>query len=269
MTKVLLVGCGNMGHAMLSGWIGSGRLDAGEVTVVEPDADLRKRARELGVATFGKAEDLPVRLKPRLVIMAVKPQVMGEVLPLYRGYADTGSAFLSIAAGTRIELFERLLGKAVPVVRCMPNTPAAIGQGMMVTAANRHVDAALAAFVRDLLSASGTVTSVADESLMDAVTAVSGSGPAYVFHFIECLVAAAVEAGLPEETAGLLAVQTVFGAAMLAKESGETPEALRRQVTSPGGTTAAALGVFMAEDRLGRLVAEAVLAAKRRAEELG
>jgi pyrroline-5-carboxylate reductase len=269
ITEVLLVGAGNMGFAMLSGWIGSGRLDPADAAVVEPDPALRRRATELGVPAFAAAEDLPGKSKARLVVLAVKPQIMAGVVPLYRRFAETGSAFLSIAAGTRMALIEELLGDKVPVVRCMPNTPAAIGQGMMVTVANARVGPELAAFVDDLLAASGAVARIDDERLMDAVTAVSGSGPAYVFHFIECLTDAGIAAGLAPGTAGLLAMQTVYGAAMLAKESGEAPGALRRQVTSPNGTTAAALSVLMGEERLKRLVAEAVEAARRRAAELG
>jgi pyrroline-5-carboxylate reductase len=151
----------------------------------------------------------------------------------------------------------------------MPNTPAAIGKGMIVVFAKANVTAERRAFVHTLLSASGAVAEISDESLMDAVTAVSGSGPAYVFHFIECLTAAAITAGLPEATAKLLAMQTVFGAASLAAESGEEPSELRRQVTSPNGTTAAALGVLMGEDRLKLLVTKAVEAARARSVELG
>ena len=154
-------------------------------------------------------------------------------------------------------------------MRCMPNTPAAIGKGMMVTFANANVTEETKHFVADLLSASGEVATIDDESLMDAVTAVSGSGPAYVFHFIECLTAAAEKAGLPEKTAKLLAMQTVYGAASLAAESSEDPGVLRQQVTSPNGTTAAALAVLMGEDRLKILLGEAVEAARARSVELG
>jgi pyrroline-5-carboxylate reductase len=140
---------------------------------------------------------------------------------------------------------------------------------MMVTFANSQVTQDAAGFVRALLSASGRVAEVSDEALMDAVTAVSGSGPAYVFHFIECLTAAAEAAGLPAETAKLLAMQTVYGAAALAEASGEEPGELRRQVTSPNGTTAAALSVLMGEDRLKTLLTEAVEAARARSVELG
>ena len=140
---------------------------------------------------------------------------------------------------------------------------------MMVTVSNARVAQDVGEFVNGLLSASGAVTSVDDEALMDAVTAVSGSGPAYVFHFIECLTAAGEKAGLPRDTAALLAMQTVYGAASLAAESTETPETLRRQVTSPNGTTAAALHVLMDDDRLKLLVEEAVEAARKRSVELG
>src|SRR5690606_14494685 len=149
------------------------------------------------------------------------------------------------------------------------NTPAAIGKGMMVVYANPHVSKAALASIDALLETSGAVAHIDDEGLMDAVTAVSGSGPAYIFHFIECLTAAARSVGLPEETAKLLAMQTVFGAASLAAESSEAPGTLREQVTSPNGTTAAALGVLMGNDRLKTLVTEAVEAARARSEELG
>jgi pyrroline-5-carboxylate reductase len=153
-------------------------------------------------------------------------------------------------------------------MRCMPNTPAAIGKGMMVLYSNRLVSNATKTLVADLLSASGEVATIDDESLMDAVTAVSGSGPAYIFHFIEALTTAAQKAGLPANTAKLLAMQTVYGAASLAAESSEEPGVLRQQVTSPNGTTAAALAVLMGEDRLTKLLTEAVDAARLRSIEL-
>lgn len=265
--KVILVGCGNMGYAMLSSWLASARLFPGEVAVVEPNVELRRRAAELGAACFADADGLAGDLEPLVVIFAVKPQVMRQVVPAYRRFVGA-CAFLSIAAGTRIALFEDLLGSEAAVIRCMPNTPAAIGKGMMVVVPNRNVSAESEAFVLDLLAASGKVAKVENEDLMDAVTAVSGSGPAYVFHFIECLTTAAEKAGLPSDTARLLAMQTVHGAASLAAESNEDPGKLREQVTSPKGTTAAALEILMGDGRLENLVTEAVLAARRRAEEL-
>lgn len=266
---VVLAGCGNMGFAMLSGWLKSGKLNPHEVYVVEPNEALRARAEAPGAQVSAAAADMPAEIAPKLVIFAVKPQVMRDVVPAYQRFAGMGTTFLSIAAGTRVQVFEELLGKSASIVRCMPNTPAAIGKGMMVTYANQNVPDDAKSFVADLLSASGEVATIDDEGLMDAVTAVSGSGPAYVFHFIESLTAAAEVAGLPAETAKLLAMQTVYGAAALAAESDETPGKLREQVTSPNGTTAAALGVLMGGDRLKTLVTEAVEAARKRSVELG
>ncbi|MCO6389797.1 pyrroline-5-carboxylate reductase [Aliihoeflea aestuarii] len=265
--RVILVGCGNMGHAMLVGWLSSGQLNGSEIAVVEPDAALRERAAKAGVATHETAEG-PGAEKPDLVIFAVKPQVMGDVVPAYRRFAPNAT-FLSVAAGTPIATFEKLLGTDAAIVRCMPNTPAAIGKGMMVTVANGNVPEKTKAFVANLLSASGEVAEIPDENLMDAVTAVSGSGPAYVFHFIECLAKAGETAGLPVDVAKLLAMQTVYGAGCLAAASDDEPGELRRQVTSPNGTTAAALSVFMDEGRLETLVADAVEAARVRSAELG
>ncbi len=265
---ILLAGCGNMGFAMLSGWVKAGKLAPDDVMVVEPNEELRRRATGLGASAVAAVSDLPPTVAPRLVVFAVKPQLIRAVAPEYRRFAETGSTFLSIAAGTRIALFEQLLGSSAAVMRCMPNTPAAIGKGMMVVFSNRHVSAETESFAHDLLSASGAVARINNEDLMDAVTAVSGSGPAYVFHFIECLAAAGEKAGLPVETAKLLAMQTVYGAACLAAESGEEPAELRKQVTSPNGTTAAALAVFMEDGRLRGLVADAVEAARSRSVEL-
>jgi pyrroline-5-carboxylate reductase len=266
--RLILVGCGNMGHAMLDGWLRSGRLMPGEVFVVEPNEALRDRAYRLGVGTAASAGELPADMDPTLVILAVKPQVMRTVVPDYARFAAR-SAFLSIAAGVPIATMQDILGSDAAIIRCMPNTPAAIGKGMMVTFANANVNDETKAFVAELLESSGAVAEIDSEDLMDAVTAVSGSGPAYIFHFIESLTAAGEAAGLPGETAKLLAMQTVYGAACLAQESGEQPGRLREQVTSPNGTTAAALAVLMGEDRLTKLVTEAVEAARARSVELG
>ncbi|GGA78758.1 pyrroline-5-carboxylate reductase [Brucella endophytica] len=264
---VVLVGCGNMGFAMLRGWLDSGALEPQDIHVVEPAEALRERAAGLGVHTVADAGALASDLKPRMVLIAVKPQMMADVLPAYARFAD--ATFVSIAAGTPVALFEKLLGEKTAIMRVMPNTPAAIGKGMLVTYRNANVTDADAAFIAGLLETSGEVASIADESLMDAVTAVSGSGPAYVFHFIECLTDAGVAAGLDRTMAELLARQTVYGAGALAAESQDSPSRLREQVTSPKGTTAAALEVLMGEDRLKNLVTEAVEAAKKRSIELG
>ena len=267
--KVVLAGCGNMGYAMLQGWLKSDRLEAPEIAVVEPNDALRERAAKLGVWVGANVDELQADISPKLVIFAVMPQVMREIVPAYRRFAGKGTTFLSVAAGTGIKVFEDILGAGTPVIRCMPNTPAAIGKGMMVTCSNPHVTKDAQGFAAELLAASGEVASVDDEALMDAVTAVSGSGPAYIFHFIECLTAAGEKAGLPAETAELLAMQTVYGAASLAAASDEAPGRLREQVTSPNGTTAAALRVLMGGDRLKTLVEEAVEAARKRSVDLG
>lgn len=265
---VILVGCGNMGFAMLKGWLDSGILKAKDVYVVEPTEALRDRAAGAGVHAFADADALPGDLKPRMVLVAVKPQVMAKVLPAYKRFASAAT-FVSVAAGIPVALFESELGQDAAVLRCMPNTPAAIGKGMLVTYKNANVGDEDEAFIARLLETSGKVARVDEEALMDAVTAVSGSGPAYVFHFIEALTDAGVTAGLPRETAALLAMQTVMGAGALADASTDTPSKLREQVTSPNGTTAAALEVLMGGERLKTLVAEAVEAARKRSVELG
>jgi pyrroline-5-carboxylate reductase len=267
--SILLAGCGNMGFAMLQGWISSGALAPKSVMAVEPNGVLRERAQALGVQVVSDASELPVEQQADVIVMAVKPQIMEQVLKGYQRYASGGSTFVSIAAGISIRTFLQILGDATPVIRCMPNTPAAIGKGMLVYYQNSLVDAGTEAFVRTLLSKSGRVAKVEKEALIDAVTAVSGSGPAYVFHFIECLTQAGVETGLPREIAAELAMQTVVGSGALAAESPETPTRLREQVTSPNGTTAAALEVLMGEGRMQKLVSEAVAAAHKRAIELG
>lgn len=267
--RLVLAGYGNMGSAMLSGWLKAGKLAPAAVFVVEPNAELRKRAEALGCSAAAGAGAIPADAVPALVVIAVKPQVIRDVTAGYIRFNDGRTTFLSIAAGTPVATFEGILGDHAPILRCMPNTPAAIGKGMMVLFPNRLVSEDTKRLVADLLSANGQVADIGDEGLMDAVTAVSGSGPAYIFHFIEALTVAAEKAGLPGKVAKLLAMQTVYGAASLAAESREEPGVLRQQVTSPNGTTAAALAVLMGEDRLTRLLTEAVEAARLRSIELG
>jgi len=262
---VLLVGCGNMGRAMLEGWLAAKpTLNA---YVVEPSDELRDRAAALGAAAVSAPADLPAGMSPDLAFLAVKPQIMPSVLPDYAGFG--GATFVSIAAGTTVATLRAGLGPDAAVNRCMPNTPAAIGAGMMVCWGTDNVTDAAKALTSDLLTASGEVAWIDDEALMDAVTAVSGSGPAYIFHFIEALTAAAVKAGLPEKLSKTLAMQTVMGAGRLATESDTPAGTLREQVTSPGGTTAAGLSVLRDTGRLEALLTETVEAARARGEELG
>ncbi len=255
-----------MGFAMLQGWLSSD--PSLRFHVVEPDDTLRRRAADAGATAVAGAEDL-VAESPALIFLAVKPQAMAGVVPAYSGYVEKGSTFVSIAAGTTIVTLLTLLGRKAPVIRCMPNTPAAIGAGMMVCCHNDAVSETAIDLTTQLLASSGAVEWVDGEGLMDAVTAVSGSGPAYFFHFVECLADAGAKAGLPHDVALRLARQTAMGAGRLVAESDDEPAELRRKVTSPGGTTAAALSVFMDDGRLRSLVEDAVLAARDRGVELG
>ena len=263
---LLLLGCGKMGGAMLSGWLESGIVDAG-VTVVDPlgAPDFAGKAK---VTVYTALDDVPDGLAPEVVVFAVKPQQMAEAAPGTRRFAAAGTVFLSIAAGTPIRYFAKLLGREAAIVRAMPNTPAAIGQGITVACPNAAVSDAQLALCRALLGAVGEVLTIDDESLIDPVTAVSGSGPAYVFLLIECLAEAGAQAGLPPPLAARLALVTIAGAGQLALRGDDSPEQLRRNVTSPGGTTAAALEVLMAESGLQSLMTRAVAAATRRGREL-
>ncbi len=251
---------------MLKGWLAEpSGIDA---HVVEPADALRERAEQAGAKVYSDHTALADGFEPDMIILAVKPQVMRDVLPAYERWSGGRTTYLSVAAGVRIETFADAFPGATPIIRCMPNTPAAIGKGMMVCCLNGHVTADAKTLCTDLLSSSGRVSFVDDEAQMDAVTAVSGSGPAYVFHFIECLTKAGEEAGLPADLAAELAMQTVYGAGILAASSDTDPGVLRQQVTSPGGTTAAALEVFMGSGRQQALVSEAVAAAADRSREL-
>lgn len=270
--RFVLVGGGKMGGALLAGWRDAGGIDAEDIIVVEPfeDAARAMRARH-GVTVVAAADDLDAGLNPALVLFAVKPQVIGDVVGDYKKFVGNGGAspvFLSIAAGTKIELFEAGLGTDAPVVRAMPNTPAAVARGITVVCANARAGAEQIALCTRLLEAVGEVAWIDDEGLMDAVTGVSGSGPAYIFLLIESMAAAGAAAGLAPELAQKLARATVTGAGELAYRSSESAEILRRNVTSPGGTTAAALAVLMAEDGLEALMTRAVASATERSREL-
>jgi len=261
--NLLLVGCGKMGGAMLAGWAAAGV--AGRVVVVEPSGT--PPGLPPGVEVVADAAAVPADLDPAAVVLAVKPQVMEAVLPAYRAHVGR-AVFLSIAAGKPIAFFERHLGAAAAVVRAMPNTPAAVGRGITVAVGNGHVAEPMRRLCDRLLQAVGEVAWIGEESLMDAVTAVSGSGPAYVFLTVEALARAGEAAGLPAEVAMQLARATVAGAGELLHRSPETAEQLRRNVTSPNGTTQAALEVLMAPDGIGPVYERAVAAAARRSREL-
>jgi pyrroline-5-carboxylate reductase len=266
---LLLVGAGKMGGAMLERWLASG-LAASEVTVLDPYLDSNRRAdlTRAGVTTATKVGDVAAR-SFKLMVLAVKPQSMTEVLGQVKELAAAETIVLSIAAGVRLATLEAALPGRQAIVRAMPNTPAQVGMSMTVAVPNAHVTAAQRATIEELLSVIGKFAWVEDEASIDAVTAVSGSGPAYIFLLTECLAEAGRQAGLSEALAETLARQTVAGAGALLAESPESPAVLRKNVTSPGGTTAAALSVLMAEDGLKKLLTRAVAAAKKRSVELG
>lgn len=264
---ILLVGGGKMGGAMLAGWIKNG-VAPSDIHVVEPDQKAGAALHDHHKVSVHGA--LPERLiqAPTMVVLAVKPQVLPTVAPPYKRFVGPDTAFLSIAAGKTIAFFERHLGADAAIIRAMPNTPAAVGRGITVLYANGATSEEQRDFCETLMSAVGEVRWAVSEAQFDAVTAVSGSGPAYVFLLIECLAEAGVAAGLPADLAMDLARATVAGSGELAYQSDEPAETLRRNVTSPGGTTAAALEVLMGKDGLKDLMTRAIAAAARRSKEL-
>ena len=260
---IALAGAGKMGGAMLTGWLAQG-LDPTRVAVIEPHPSAEINALAIsGVRLNPSATDTGV---VDTLVVAVKPQMFREAGAALKAFVGPSTLVVSIMAGTTIAVLEEICGGAV--VRAMPNTPAAIGRGITVAVPAKNVSAAQRATADALLRATGSVEWVDDESLMDAVTAVSGSGPAYVFLLAEELARAGVAAGLPEELATRLARETVAGSGELLHRS-ELPSAtLRQNVTSPGGTTAAALEVLMGADGLQPLMIRAIAAATKRSKEL-
>jgi pyrroline-5-carboxylate reductase len=263
--KLLLVGCGKMGSAMLEGWLEQG-LKPADLAVIEPnDANRPKIA---GAAAVPSVDELPAGFVPDIAVLAVKPQAMNDVLPGLQRFVGEPTTFLSIAAGKTIAYFRAGLGEAARIVRAMPNTPAAVRRGITVCVAGPGVAASAKTGCTGLLSAVGEVLWTEDESLMDAVTAVSGSGPAYVFLLVEAMAAAGVKAGLPADMATTLARATVAGSGELLNRSSESAAQLRINVTSPGGTTAEALKILMSDIGLQPLFDSAIAAATRRSKEL-
>jgi len=257
---LVLLGCGKMGSAMLAGWLDRG-LPASAVWVQDPAPSDWVRSIGVNVNT-----DLPD--SPAVILIAVKPQMMGDALPAIAAFGGGGTVFVSVAAGTPLAAFEEAFGASSPIVRAMPNTPAAVGRGITAICANGAGQSALDE-AEMLLSAVGEVVRLDGEHQMDAVTGVSGSGPAYVFHLIETLAAGGVAQGLPDDLAMQLAKATVAGAGHLAMEADDEPTQLRVNVTSPNGTTQAALEVLMdAQTGFPSLLPRAVAAATQRSKEL-
>lgn len=264
--SLVLAGAGKMGGAMLRGWLAMG-LEGARITIFDPFADdtLKALCSEHGIVLNPPVEDVA---PPEILVLAIKPQMLEEAAPGIAPLVAGETCVLSIMAGKTIaDIAARLPAQAI--VRTMPNTPAAVGRGVTGAAASTDVTGRQKAAASALLSAIGRVVWLDSEDLIDAVTAVSGSGPAYVFYLVECMARAGVEAGLPEDLAMQLARATVEGSGELMYREGGTPASqLRVNVTSPGGTTAAALDVLMADDGLQPLMTRTVAAAKKRAGEL-
>lgn len=255
-----------MGGAMLEGWLRAGVSPQRIVTLdPAPPVEVMQVIAKNGIAHNPRVGDIH---DVEVFVAAVKPQVMDEVLKPVAALGRFKPLVLSIAAGKTIASFARHFGDDAAIIRSIPNTPAAIGRGITVMAANGHVSQAQMQLAASLLASLGEVVTVDDEAMIDAATAVSGSGPAYVFYLTECLAAAAEKAGFPPELAMKLARATVSGSAELMHQSGVDVETLRKNVTSPNGTTFAALQVLMAADGMKPLFEKAIAAAAQRSREL-
>ena len=267
--QITLLGCGKMGSAMLEGWLADTGL-AADFTIIEPHQthlgwlDGQPRVRVYADCASAVADGAP---ESTMIVLAVKPQMMDEAIAALGSLAHGDCTYLSIAAGISTGWLKQRLGPQAVVMRAMPNTPAAVGKG--ITALFADAPEMVRDLATQLLAAVGQVVHLQDEGLMDAVTAVSGSGPAYVFLLVEAMSAAGIKAGIPDDLAIELAMATVCGAGALMAAVDMPPSVLRENVTSKGGTTAAALAVLMADDGLDALMTKAVAAAKTRSIELG
>lgn len=267
--SVALIGCGKMGSALLRGWLSSPAIK--HIYILDP-IGLPDEFEDFvpDRITFFDKPALFAGAHPKVsvFVVAVKPQILEEVCQEIKRTVSKDALVLSIAAGQKIANFEKIFGAEQPVIRSMPNTPAAIGQGITVACANSPTQDQQRKTATQLLQAVGMVEWISDENQMDAVTALSGSGPAYIFLLIEALAAAGVKNGLPADFSMKIARQTVIGSAALAQEDHSPVAQLRQNVTSPGGTTAAALAVLMREDGIQKLFDEALSAATKRSQEL-
>jgi pyrroline-5-carboxylate reductase len=261
---IVLAGAGKMGGALLDGWLRAG-LDPARLAVIEPHPAPPMSA--LAARGVRLNPDPAALANATAIVVAVKPQIAGQVMPVLAPVAGAATLVVSIMAGRTLQFLARSLPKAGALVRAMPNTPASIGRGITVAVPLR-ISEAQRDLAHRLLAATGSVEWVADEKLMDAVTAVSGSGPAYVFLLAEALAQAGVAAGLPQALADKLARETVAGAGELVHRSRLDAATLRENVTSPGGTTAAALDVLMSNNGLVPLLKKAIAAATARSRKL-
>lgn len=264
MTNILLIGCGKMGGALLSGWL-KARL-AQKIVVIELGPMPYILANEKSIDWLSDSTKLADSFKPDAVVLAIKPQMMQDALPPYRRFNQ--ALFVSIAAGRTLASLASILGAETAIVRTMPNLPASISQGITAGIASQCVTATQRGLAERILSVVGEYCWVEQEAWLDHVTAVSGSGPAYVFLLVEAMAAAGEKLGLPADLAIRLARQTIVGSGALLKQSPQTAAELRAAVTSPKGTTQAALDVLMADHGLTQLMEQAIKAASKRGQEL-
>jgi pyrroline-5-carboxylate reductase len=263
LPSILLVGGGRMGSAMLAGWREQGLVQA---VIIDPSPEAAALAGP-GITVLPDASQIPLGFTPAAVILAVKPQMALAALPVYMRFAGS-AVFISIMAGKTIHAIGQLIGRHTAIVRAMPNTPAAVRQGITVAFPSSHVSAQQRELANTLLAATGQVAWVEAEDLLDPVTAISGGGPAYVFLLTELMEQAGLDQGLPPALARQLARQTVIGSAALLAASEEDAAQLRVNVTSPGGTTAEALKLLRADDALPEIFRKAIQAATERSRAL-
>lgn len=265
--KLLVIGCGKMGGSILHGYLQKNK-EVSDIRVIEPNEAIRTQLKSEKIIAFEKLSDLD-QFVPDIVFTAVKPFLIGDIIDDLKIFAEQGATFFTIIAGKKMEFFASHLGKNVPIIRAMPNTPASIGKGITGLISNEYVSDAQKQMVEFLLSGCGEIVWLKNESEIDAVTAISGSGPAYVFYLTEALSSAAKALNLSDETAEKLAKATVIGAACLMEQSGIEPAVLRQNVTTPNGTTAAALNVLMdSQAGFESLMKKATKAAEQRSIEL-
>lgn len=269
MQDILIIGCGNMGQAILKGWLS---FSHNRIIVVDPNRLNREKAQALGAETFLDVATLSESYsgKFELVLVAVKPQVLSSVLPEYRVFLNQDTVILSIAAGIGLKQLQKALPNQINIIRCMPNMPASVSEGVMACVGNEHLCREKQASITSLLETNGCVVWLDNESEIDAVTAISGSGPAYFYLMTEYLAIAGVSLGLTSKLSEKLARATFVGSsALLKSDNAESPKQLRISVTSPGGTTEAGLAILMSEETgLLKLLNATVKSAKDRATDL-
>ncbi|MDC0074177.1 pyrroline-5-carboxylate reductase [Alphaproteobacteria bacterium] len=264
--NLLLIGCGKMGSALLEGWVSDN--NNLNIIVVDPVVIPQKDNLNKGIKYINNIESIQKSFIPHIIVLAVKPQAAKKVLEKFKNQSYSDALVLSIIAGLKLDSILNFFGKPQPIIRAMPNTPASVKMGITALCANDFCKEKESQLAKQLLQVVGEVFFVEEEKMIDMVTAISGSGPAYFFYFVECLAEAGISIGLSNDLSWKLAVETFLGSAELCNVSLESPKELRKNVTSPGGTTEAALSTFMKNESLKKIIINAVNKAKLRSVEL-